>query len=165
MKLSLMIIVAIAASLVMGPIMMLRPNPAQRRKEKLRAIARQQGVHFSLRNIPQQADELEPSAAVPVYFLAPKIQNQASNWMLLRTNYTHDIHFLGIWAWQDDVQAASAECEVLRRYLPQLPDSVRAVSGGGQGVSVYWTEREDEPVLTVIIELLAALNAVSVRVE
>ncbi len=55
MNITLIIILVLIFGLILGPIMMLRPNPAQRRVEFLRSSARKKGIHFSLRKVPQQA--------------------------------------------------------------------------------------------------------------
>ena len=46
------IILILAFAIVLGPISMLRPNPAQKRKEQLRLHASKQGVRFSIRRLP-----------------------------------------------------------------------------------------------------------------
>lgn len=159
MKLSGLLIALVALSLVLGPVMMLRPNPAQKRKEQLRSLARAKGIHFSMRNLPRQADENSSPEAIPVYFFAPKKQQNAGNWLLMRTNYQHEIHLFGWWAWQGELRPTASEMAVLNQFLPLLPESVKAVSGGGQGVSVYWTEAGGEAVLHKIIPLLESLNS------
>jgi len=158
MNIGLIVMLIIAIALVLGPIMMMRPNPAQKNKETMRALARARGVHYSMRNLPRQPDQLEQPAAVPVYFLPPVKTQNTGGWMLVRTYYQHEINFLGWWAWQGERRATNAELEVLMEYLPQLPDSVREVSAGGEGVYVYWEEKGGEAVLQQILALLASLK-------
>ncbi|RYY04106.1 MAG: hypothetical protein EOO53_04235 [Gammaproteobacteria bacterium] len=159
MNIGLIIIVIVAISLILGPIMMLRPNPVQKNKENLRSLARAAGVHFSIRNLPQQADEQEKPAPVPVYFIPPEKPQLLASWMLVRTNYEHDVNFLGWWAWRGDARANSAEQQVLSEQLGNLPESIRAVSGGGDDVSVYWEEKGGEEVLQQVLLLLKSLKA------
>jgi len=161
MSIGLIIILIIAVALVLGPVMMLRPNPAQKNKEDLRTRARTRGVHFSMRNLPRQPDEQEQPAAIPVYFLPPTKTQTSTSWMLVRTNYQHDINFLGWWAWQGQPRAIGAEIDVLTAQLPVLPQSVRAVSAGGGGVCVYWEEKGGEPVLQQILQLIDSLKLVA----
>ncbi len=87
-------------------------------------------------------------------------QNTAS-WMLVRTGYEHEIHFLGWWAWQGEARATDAELAVLKEHLKVLPESVRAISAGGKGVCVYWGEKGGEAVLQQILNLIGALKQVS----
>jgi len=163
MSIGLIIVLIVAVSLVLGPVMMMRPNPAQKKKENMRMLARQQGVHYSIRNLPQQTDELEKPGPVPVYFLPPGETDSSSSWMLLRTRYKHDIHFLGWWAWRGEAQATNAEQAVLREYLPALPESVRALSAGAEGITVYWEEQGGELVLQQILQLLKSLQAAATQ--
>ena len=154
----LIIIMVIAFSLVVGPIMMLRPDPLQQKKERMRMMAYEKGIRFSVKNLPQQVSEIEKQAPVSVYFFAPNKKCKDSDWLLLRTNYAHEMHFLNCWAWQSSERATPAEQAVLEHYLPLLPASVRAGSVGSLGVCVYWFERGGEQVLVQIIELLEALK-------
>jgi len=164
MNIGLIIIIVIALALILGPVMMLRPNAAQKYKEGLRRLARAEGVHYSIRNIPRQADEQEQPAGVPVYFFPPLKTQTSPGWMLVRTHYEHDLHFLGWWNWQGEERPTDAELEVLREHLPTLPESVRAVSSAGQGVTVYWEEQGGEPVLQQVLSLLKSLR-VAVTLE
>jgi hypothetical protein len=161
MSIGLVIALIVAVALVLGPVMMMRPNPAQKKKEAMRLLARSEGVHYSVRNLPQQADELEKPAPVPVYFLPPADANSSVSWMLIRTLYQHDIHFLGRWAWRGNVRPGDAELAVLHEHLGVLPESVRAVSAGAEGITVYWDETGGEVVLQKILNLLKALRAAS----
>jgi len=164
MSIGVIIILIVAVGLVLGPVMMMRPSPAQKNRESMRLVARAEGVHYSIRNLPQQADEQEKPAPIAVYFLPPAEANPSlDNWMLLRTRYQHDIHFLGWWAWRDGNRPLGVEETVLREHLGGLPGSVKAVSGGAEGLSVYWDETGGEPVLKQVLKLLKALQAAAIR--
>jgi hypothetical protein len=158
MNVVLIVILILTVSLVLGPVMMMRPNSDQKNKENLRILARAKGVHYSMRNIPQQADEQAAPEPSPVYFSAPSETQSTPSWMLVRTGYEHEIHFLGWWAWQGEARATAAEMAVLTDHLQALPESVRALSAGGKGVSVYWAEKGGEPVLRQILDLIALLK-------
>jgi hypothetical protein len=158
MNLWLVIIMLLSAALVVGPMMMMRPDPIQKNKERMRAIAYAKGIRFSIKKLPQQASELEPPAPVPVYFFAPTKTCGDTDWVLLRTTYEHEAHFLGHWAWQKQWRANPEEQRILAEYLPQLPESVRAVSSGSQGVCAYWSEKGGDVVLELVIDLLEALK-------
>lgn len=165
MSISLIIIFIVIVSLVLGPIMMMRPNPAQKIKENMRMRARAKGVHYAMRNLPRQADELEQPAAIPVYFIPPTKTQDSAGWMLVRTHYEHEMHFLGWWAWRGDVRPNSAELAILKQHLKRLPESVRALSAGGNGVCVYWEEMGGELVLDQLLELLEALKQSAINLE
>ncbi|RYY75654.1 MAG: hypothetical protein EOO52_09755 [Gammaproteobacteria bacterium] len=163
MSIGLIIALIVAVALVLGPVMMMRPNPAQKRKELMRLAARAEGVQYSVRNLPRQADEAEKPDPIAVYFLPPTEAGSSQSWMLLRTRYQHDIHFLGWWAWRDGNRPTDAEENVLRGYLVNLPESVKAVSAGTEGIGVYWDETGGEPVLNEILQLLKSLKEASSR--
>jgi len=154
----LVVIMVVAVALIIGPFMMMRPNPAQKRKEQLRINAAAKGIRFSVKTLPQQNTEIEKSAPIPVYFLAPGKHARDDDWLLLRAGYTHEMHFLNSWAWQGESRASSLEQSVLQKYLPLLPESVEAVSAGSKGVCVYWREQGGEQVLEQIIALLTELK-------
>jgi hypothetical protein len=154
----LAIIMLLSMALVVGPMMMLRPDPSQKNKERMRAIAYAKGIRFSIKKLPQQASELEPPAPIAVYFFAPSNRCGDTDWLLIRSSYEHDIHFLGTWEWQKQWRATPEEQRILAEYLPQLPESVRAVSSGSQGVCVYWPEKGGDVVLELVIALLEELK-------
>lgn len=155
-------ILLVAIALIVGPMMLLRPDPAQKNKENLRAIAAAKGVRFTIKQLPQQTTEIESPAPISVYFFAPSNQQQDDDWMLLRATYDHEILYLRGWEWQGDVRPPAAEQEVLKKYLPLLPDSVRAVSSGSKGICVYWSEKGGEEVLAQVLGLLQELKQLQV---
>lgn len=159
MNIGLIIIVIITVALILGPIRMMQPTPAQKMKEKMRLAARARGIHYSVRNIPRQADEQENPASVPVYFFPPPNLMVEKSWMLVRANYQHDINLLGWWTWQGDEHASAAELDVLKTQLPSLPESVRALSAGREGICVYWNEQGGDEAFQQVLDLLEALKA------
>jgi hypothetical protein len=159
MSIALIVILIVTVSLILGPLAMMRPDPVQKNKEKLRMLARASGVHYSIRILPKQADEQAVPEPSPVYFAPPSETQNTASWMLVRTSYEHEIHFLGWWAWQGEARASATELAVLTDSLQDLPDSVRAISAGGKGASVYWSEKGGEPVLQQILSLISARKA------
>ena len=154
------VILLIAIALVVGPISMLRPKPAQRRKEALRLHAAKQGVRFGLRKPPRQKTDMEEPGPVPVYYLAPTPQLQMKpSWILIRTSYAHDGNFYGVWDWYGEQRPGDNIQEILNSYVPELPESVTLISQSEAGTCIFWTEREDTDVLDHLIVLLKALQA------
>lgn len=158
MSIGLILILIFVVALILGPIRMMQPSPAQKNREKMRLAARNRGVHFSMRNIPQQADQQEKPSPIPVYFLPPSKSQIEKGWMLVRAGYEHEINFQGWWAWQNDVRPTNAELEVLQALLSTVPDSVRALSSGSEGVCVFWEERGGDAALESILGLLTSLK-------
>ena len=161
MSIALIIILIVTATLILGPLAMMRPDSVQKNKENLRMLARAGGVHYSIRHLPKQADEQEAPAPSPVYFVPPTETQNSAGWMLMRTGYEHEVNFLGWWAWQGEARATDAELVVLQEHLQALPESVRAISAGGKGVCVYWSEKGGEAALQQILNLISALKQVA----
>jgi hypothetical protein len=155
------IILILAFAIVIGPISMLRPSPAQQRKEQLRLHASKQGVRFSMRRLPILKTDMDQPATVPVYYL-PALPNarDVPEWILMRTTYVHEGNFYQEWDWQTDVRPSDAASSLLKAYLPQLPASVLAISCSNLGVSVFWMEKEGVDVLDLLIEMLTKLHKI-----
>jgi len=153
------IILILAFAIVIGPISMLRPSPAQQRKEQLRLHASKQGVRFSMRRLPALKTDVDQPATMPVYYLPPPPKaREVPEWILMRTTYAHEGNFYQEWDWQTDIRPGDGTCSLLRTYIPQLPASVSAISGGNSGISVFWSEREGVEILDLLIEMLAKLH-------
>jgi hypothetical protein len=155
------IVLILAVAMVLGPISMLRPSPAQRRKEQLRLHASKHGLRFSMRQLPALKTDLEQSAPMSVYYLPPPKTQGTSEWILMRTSYAHEGNFHQEWDWQTASRPNEATCDLLKSYLPQLPASVPAISRGALGICVFWTEKEGMETLDVLIEMLVKLDQIS----
>jgi hypothetical protein len=153
------IILILAFAIVIGPISMLRPSPAQQRKEQLRLHASKQGLRFSMRRLPALKTDMDQPATMPVYYLPPPPKaREVPEWILMRTSYAHEGNFYLEWDWQTDVRPSDSTCSLLRVYLQQLPESVSAISCGNLGVSVFWLEKEGVEALDLLIEMLTKLQ-------
>lgn len=155
------IVLILAVAMVLGPISMLRPNPAQRRKEQLRLHASKQGLRFSIRRLPALKTDMEQSTSMPVYYLPPPKTRDLPEWILMRTSYAHEGNFYQEWDWQTDSRPNEAVCDLLKTYLPQLPASVLAISRGALGTCVFWMEKEGMETLDMLIEMLIKLDQMS----
>lgn len=144
----------------MGPISMLRPKPAQRRRENLRVHAAQQGVRFGLRKAPRRRTDMGEPEPTPAYYIAPAPQTQPlPTWTLMRTGYEHEGNFYRDWDWNGEYRPSAEINKLLRDYLAGLPESVTLISQGEAGTCVLWSEKEDLEVLNVLIRLLKDLQA------
>ena len=153
------IILIVALALVLGPISMLKPKPGQKRKENLRLHASQKGVRYTLRRPPALATDIEQTAPMPVYYIPPLTKSQMDNeWILMRTHYVHEGNFYQEWDWQTKTRPGDDACQSLKRYLPNLPVSVIAISQGSLGTCVFWSEREDKETLELLIEMMEVLH-------
>lgn len=153
------VILIIAVAIVLGPISMLKPSPAQKRKEALRLMASERGVRFSMRRLPALKTDMDQPAVFPVYSLPPQPAMQAAaDWMLVRTRYEHEGNFFREWDWQTDVRPTQRVCDLLLEFLPKLPASVPAIVQGRSGTCVFWSELEDQDTLGLLLELLVKLD-------
>lgn len=154
------VILILAIGLVLGPIAMLKPKPAQQRREALRLHAARQGIRFGIRKPPTLKTAMEPPTASAVYYLAPTPQIQVMpTWILVRTHYEHEGNFYRDWDWYDEQRPTENVGAVLRKYLPGLPESVTVISQGEAGTCVFWSEKEGTEVLDLQIEMLKELQA------
>lgn len=154
------IILLLAIALVVGPISMLRPKPAQRRKEALRMQAARQGVRFGMRKLPKLKTATEEPVAMPIYYLAPGAKMQAMpTWILMRTAYEHEGNFFRDWDWHGEQRPPVEICDMLRTYLSGLPPSVAAITQGEAGTCVYWTEQEGPELLDALVKMLKDLHS------
>jgi len=155
------IMLIVACALVLGPISMLRPNPSQKRKEQLRLYASKKGLRFSMRRLPALKTDTDQPMATPVYYLPPQSKPpEIPEWILMRTRYAHEGNFYLEWDWQSTVRPTDITCSLLKTYLPQLPESVSAISHGGLGICVFWSEKEDVEMLDLLIEMLNKLHQI-----
>ncbi len=160
MSWKLVLLFVVVVSLIVGPVMMLKPRPAQLRRERLRLQARHLGLGFALRVPPALKTDLEPLAPMPCYFLGP--QNSAGDnpsWVLRRTSYSHEANFWQEWDWVGESRPSQAQQVLLKGLLAQVPAGALALSSGPGGVSIYWDEREGESSLEPISLLLTQLQA------
>lgn len=160
MNLWFFILLIVAIGLVLGPISMLRPNPAQKRKERLRMQASAQGVRFGMRRLPERKTDMEQPPVLPVYYLPPSNAMQlVDDWVLIRTDYEHEGNFYREWDWQGNARPIEQVGEQLTSVLSKLPLSVPAIVQGKSGTCIFWRETEGEEVLTALIAVLRHLNA------
>lgn len=155
------VILILIGSMMFGPILMVQPSPRDKRQAQLRARATDYQLRVSINAMPRQATDMEAPGQTPVYTLHHRRGGAAPQWQLVRGSYEHERQFLGRWRWQTNARPSAAELEVLRNWLPQLPDSVLAVGASSGGWYVYWTEQEGEPVMARIAEGLGALKGCS----
>lgn len=154
------VILILAISLILGPIAMLKPKPAQKRKEALRQYAASKGLRFTLRKLPKLKTDIEEPGVGPVYYLAPTAQLQAlPTWVLVRTQYEHEGNFYRAWDWLNEHRPGQAVSGKLRNYLPQLPDSINVVAQGEAGTSVFWNEKEGSETIDLLAQMLAELQS------
>jgi hypothetical protein len=153
------VIVLVALAMVIGPISMLRPSPAQRRREQLRLYAANQGLRMSMRRLPALKTDMDQAELTPVYYLPPSVKTLATvEWILRRTSYAHEGNFYQEWDWQGNQRPPETVMSLLKEYLPKLPLSASAITHENMGTCVFWSEKEGVETLDLLIEMLTRLH-------
>lgn len=138
------IIICLAAlALILGPVMLMQPTPAQRREAELRKEAASQGLRVHFQPIPEGSDFKSRTNHAVTYCLPWQHQADIKNqWLLVRKRFTHDLHFSGKWDWvqKPKVSMEPDVEEALRGMLQEIPDFVFAISSGPQGLCGFWNE-------------------------
>ena len=141
------IIICLAAlALILGPVMLMQPTPAQRREASLRKEAANQGLRVHFQPIPEGCDFKSRNKQAITYCLPWQHQADIKNqWLLVRKRFAHDLHFADQWDWVQQPSAAmEPQLEALRGALGDIPEFVFAVSSGPQGLCGFWSEQGRE---------------------
>lgn len=164
----IVVIIAVVA-MILGPVMMLQPNSAQRGQEQLRRKARELGMRVRIMSLPKRNTDIETPEAMPVYYLVDESASDEqkardvrthTEWLLMRASYAHAAHFLDNWQWHGVGRASMDEAKILEEVLVHLPNSVHAVEATPQGYGFYWSEAGGEARLTALLPLLQKLRSV-----
>lgn len=133
------IIIVLVAAMVIGPVAMMRPSPAQKRREAIRAYAFKQGLGVSVRRPPQIPTDLEQPSLLPAYTIKLK---GGESWSLRRAPFSHESHLAQYW---HPVQgrASHATEAFLASRLPELSPRVAAVTSATGELAVIWHESYD----------------------
>lgn len=162
------IIICLAAlALIVGPVMLMQPTPAQRREASLRKEASSQGLRVHFQPIPEGCDFQSRNNQAVTYCLPWQHQSDIKNqWLLVRKRFAHELHFSEQWDWVQKPKAAvAAQVEnALRDVLVDTPDFVFAVASGPQGLCGFWSEMGEVEKVRVIGQWLkASANRLSVH--
>lgn len=144
-------------AMLVGPNMMLQLQPGERRQGRLRSLARELGLRVSMGALPRRSTDMATPPQLAVYCLPRKNRKDGRAWMLVRTAYAHDQHFLQHWDWANPGRPATSELQRLERLVPELPASVAGLSAGQNGWCCYWNERGDEQTLQKLKQTLEEL--------
>ncbi|UTF60947.1 hypothetical protein [Gilvimarinus sp. DA14] len=147
------IIMLLVAAMVIGPVAMMRPSPAQKKREAIRAYAFKQGLGVSVRRVPRIATDLEEPPLLPTYSV--KVKNGEA-WALRRAPFSHESHLAQYWHFTQG-RAASATEDFLCAYLPTLSKRVAAVTSASGELSVAWHESFAEADVDSLRGFLTAL--------
>ncbi|MBB6521576.1 hypothetical protein [Pseudoteredinibacter isoporae] len=137
------VFVILAIAMVLGPVMLMKPSGRQRQLARLRQEALENGLQSRISSVPKELGSYTAAPTIAVYQKRwlDRRYTGTETLMLYRTAYSHDIHFHGVWDWQEGVTMSSMPNEALKNNLDALPDSVLAVEISTLGVGLFWLEK------------------------
>lgn len=137
-------------AMMVGPILMAKPSPRDRRIAKLRARATDLGLRVSLQKLER--------GSFAVYEFPWEREEHTKlisvEWMLERQSYTHEIHFADWWQWQGPGRPPEPAISLLHARMAALPEGIWAVEATRLGLRCYWSEGGGEQRLEQLTEWL-----------
>jgi hypothetical protein len=146
------LVIGLTLAIVLGPLLMFKPTSNMQRIAKLRQKAAQMGLVVRAHHHPSITAEGEWM----LYLLTwPSFTNPAklATWVLLRKNFSHDIHLKGQWDFQPPAPG-EAIGQTLKTHLESLPEHIMGIEATRTGVGVYWNERGGDRHLALIYSWL-----------
>ncbi|GAB2889793.1 hypothetical protein ACCI51_16505 [Microbulbifer echini] len=131
------IIIGFAITLVLGPVMWLKPSQRDSRLADLRGRAARQGITVQIQTLPAALGE--GTAAVYYYRWGERKRLQIG-WVLQRQRILHELNFSGSWDWGSRVKAPQAAWPYLHQLLNSLPADCCAIIATDVGLGVQWRE-------------------------
>lgn len=147
------IILIIVVSMMIGPIMWLKPSKREQTLARLRAKAQQAGLMVSI--VQHKGDNLA------CYRKSWQSKSDGSKRLKLifqsrfaRKDYEHGMHIAGVWSQEGDQTLPEGLKPQLEAFAKQLPDSVVAFEINTIGLGAVWKEFGGEATLDQLSELL-----------
>ncbi len=189
MTTTVIIIIAVTITLVIGPLLWLRPSPRDRQLERLRGRARACGLNVSVREIPDPDPDASarvssggkkrnPTLYVARYELPLRLPGSLESqyvpsWEVVRLRHDRksyieeeaSAHLLS--GWRFERPGLPLVEDVISRLSVQLdlaPRGTVKVEGDSSNLSLYWQERGDEGEVDVIATLLEGLRELQLEV-
>ncbi|MFL0798548.1 MAG: hypothetical protein K6L73_13785 [Cellvibrionaceae bacterium] len=153
------LIVILLVLVAAGPIMWLRPTPAQKKQIRLRQLAMSKGMKVELRAPPGEANTDDSTFGWVAYTLCRDPGSikgrKPRQWTLFRSGYEHELNYYGVWRWLGGKNVSLGGG--VPKLLDALPECVSAVSVNPGGGTVFWREQGDEAEVLAIESALAAV--------
>ncbi|WP_295801981.1 hypothetical protein [uncultured Microbulbifer sp.] len=149
--------ILLAVTLVIGPVMWLKPSSRDRRLASLRQSAASSGLKVQMVSLP--ASQGEGTAAV--YFSQWRNPRRLqTGWGLELQRMSHEMHFDDVWDWRKGRQAPELAKKPLKELLERLPADATAILCNDSGLGVQWKERSGDGGLKAIQSALSDLRPV-----
>ena len=142
-----LIIIILAVTLVVGPVMWLKPSGRDRQLAGLRQRAAKAGMSVQMQSLPPALGEGTAAVYIQRWRDPRRLQ---TGWILELQRMSHELHFAGRWDWRKSRSAPEAAWEPLRELLAQLPEDACAVVASQGGLGVQWRENTGERGMTAL---------------
>lgn len=140
------IIAGLAALLVMGAFLWLKPSPRDQYLSKLRSEALVQGFRIGSLRIPDTSEYGRVHTSyiiVTLYQLTTVIhESSESNFSVTRTTGESGAYLPDGWQWISRNKVTDQQYGQLRDFLTKLPVSVQLVTSDQQSVGLSWDEKD-----------------------
>lgn len=132
--------IIMAVSLIVGPIMMVRPSESQKKLALLRKLANEVGMSVSSAEV---SSDSSTRGLMRYVLMHKKTMSDLKTWALVKRPIDHELHFLGRWDWvtQQFWDTNELHLKRLREIIEQFPNDIVYVGVSELGVEVQWRER------------------------
>ncbi len=143
--------------MAISPIFWMRNTPQQKRIEKMRMLARANGIQVALHKRPD-AREGETRLETVCYKLPWRVRHPRKHEVLHRNSNRGWKSDLKNWRWisGDTIKLSGTDVELV---IDKLPVTVSAVMLDSCGVGLIWNEFEGEEMVPEILERLQSLRS------
>lgn len=162
------IIIVLAMALAVGPVMWLKPTAREKRMAACRSRAAELGMRVSmvsvarLGNVSESVGEqgmlacygLPWDKSVPAE--EALLEEDAPDWCLLRTRFSHGANFAGDWDWQSG--SSEPAWPALRDFVSALGEEYVLCRCSHQGLSLGWLEKGGVEQVDLLNRLLQQLK-------
>lgn len=177
------ILILLVGSLLLGPIMMMRPSQGDAKRSRLRILALSKGLKVTLKQRPKGTSR----DLLPVYFMPwphamLKKYSDSIDWTICKENFEHEIHFHGDWNvltienYSSSTKLSSNKAErgkppalwhnAIKEFLDKDMQGNIALMSSHAGLGVFWDEKlhgrsEEEAIDSVWQHLSSLAKALS----
>ncbi|HEY8569427.1 hypothetical protein [Microbulbifer sp.] len=151
------VVIIFAITLVVGPVMWLKPSSRDKKLAELRQRAASAGLKVQIQPLP----ESQGAGTAAVYFSQWRNPRRLqSGWGLELQRMSHELNFDGVWDWRKKREAPEAAKPSLKELISLLPADATAIFANDAGLGVQWRERSGGAGLDAIIHALGAVRPV-----
>ena len=141
------LIVLLAIAMALGPVLMMRPTPGQRRLAAIRNEAIKRGLHVRLNQaLAQHADYVLPFPQKPA--------RTPQTWALRKAKFEHALNFAGDWEWEGQ-PLPDEQLGALKELIAKAPPGLGGLGVNPAEVYASWDEKLHQASLTAALDELS----------